>query len=126
MKRKHYSAADKLELYKEYQNRQNMSEVARTYGIDLSYLREIISECDQVLLTHFRQKKAGRKKADEPQDIPEALQRITTLKSQYHEVAKEKEELYIKNEFMKLQLSWAQRDGYTVKNRHLKKKREKK
>ena len=126
MKRKHYSAADKLELYKEYQNRQNMSEVARTYGIDLSYLREIISECDQVLLTHFRQKKAGRKKADEPQDIPEALQRITTLKSQYHEVAKEKEELYIKNEFMKLQLSWAQRDGYTVKNRHLKKKSVKK
>jgi transposase-like protein len=126
MKRKHYSAADKLRFYKEYQNRQNMSEVARIYGIDLSYLREIISECDQVLLTHFRHKKVGRKKADEPQDIPEAVQQISTLKSQYHELAKEKEELYIKNEFMKLQLSWAQRDGYTVKNRHLKKKRKKK
>jgi transposase-like protein len=126
MKRKHYSAADKLRFYKEYQNRQNMSEVARIYGIDLSYLRDIISECDRVLLTHFRHKKAGRKKADEPQDIPEAVQQISTLKSQYHELAKEKEELYIKNEFMKLQLSWAQRDGYTVKNRHLKKKRKKK
>lgn len=126
MKRNHYSAADKLRFYKEYQNRQNMSEVARIYGIDLSYLREIISECDQVLLSHFRQKKAGRKKADEPQDIPEAVQQIRTLKSHYHELAKEKEELYIKNAFMKLQLSWAQRDGYRVKNRHLKKKRKKK
>jgi transposase-like protein len=126
MDRKRYSAADKLRLYKEYQSRQNMSEVARIYGIDLSYLREIISECDQVLLTHFRQKKVGRKRAGEPQDIPEALEQITTLRSQHHELAKEKEELYIKNEFMKLQLSWAQRDGYTVKDRHLKKKRKKK
>jgi len=126
MNRKHYSAADKLRFYKEYQSRQNMSEVARVYGIDVSYLREIISECDQVLLTHFRQKKVGRRKADEPQDIAEAVQQMRTLKSHYHELAKEKEELYIKNEFMKLQLSWAQRDGYTVRDRHLKKKRKRK
>ena len=126
MDRKRYSAADKLRLYKEYQSRQNMSEIARMYGIDLSYLREIISECDQVLLTHFHQKRAGRKKAGEPQDIPEALERISTLTSQYHQLAKEKEELYIKGEFMKLRLSWAKRDGYTVKERHLKKKRKKK
>jgi transposase-like protein len=126
MDRKRYSAADKLRLYKEYQSRQNMSEVARLNGIDVSYLREIISECDRVLLAHFHQKRAGRKRADEPQDIPEAMERMTQLQSQYHEVAKEKEELYIQNEFMKLQLSWAQRDGYTVKGRHLKKKKKRK
>jgi transposase-like protein len=126
MDRKRYSAEDKLGLYKAYQSCRNMSEVARLYGIDLSYLREIIRECEEVLLAHFDRKRAGRKGADAPQDMAEAIARTRQLQSQYHEVAKEKEELYIQNEFMKLQLSWAQRDGYRVTGRHLKKKSEKK
>jgi len=122
-KRKKYSSKEKLQIYQEYQRCQNKSGVARQFGIDRSYLNEIIHECDDVLLTHFDQKKPGRKKVDEPKDLVEALKQIETLKSQNLELAREKEVLYVTNEFNKLKLSWAEQAGTSVKNRHLKKKK---
>lgn len=121
-KRKKYSSKEKLQIYKEYQRCQNKSAVARQFGIDRSYLNEIINECDNVLLTHFDQKKPGRKKVDEPRDLVEALKQIETLKSQNLELAREKEALYITNEFNQLKINWAEQAGISVKNRHLKKK----
>lgn len=123
---KKYSPQDKLKIYQEYQRCQNKSAVARQFGIDRSYLIEIIAECNQVLLAHFSQKKPGRKKAGQPQDMAQALERIDTLKSENLALAKDKEELHIINTFDKLRLSWAERDGFRVSGRHLKKTKNKK
>ena len=125
MKRKKYSSQEKLRIYKAYQRCQNKSAVARQFGIDRSYLIQIIAECDDVLLSHFDQKKAGRKKAGQVQDIKQAVEQIESLKAKNLELAKSNEELYVSNEFIKLQLSWAERDGYNIKNRHTKKKKNK-
>jgi len=122
-KRKKYSSTEKLQIYQEYQRCQNKSAVARQFGIDRCYLTEIISECDAVLLRHFDQKKPGRKKVDEPSDLAEALKQIETLKRQNLELAREKEALYISNEFNKLKINWAEQAGVSVNNRHLKKKK---
>lgn len=125
MKRKTYSSHEKLQIYKAYQGCQNKSAVARQFGIDRSYLIQIIAECDDVLLSHFDHKKAGRKKAGQVQDVNQAVEQIESLKAKNLELATSNEELYVSHEFMKLQLSWAERDGYTVKNRHIKKKKSK-
>jgi len=126
MKRKRYSPQEKLQVYKEYQRCQNKSEVARQFGIDRSYLSEIIAECDDVLLAHFGQKKPGRRKADQPQNMRQAIERIESLKSEKLDLAKEKERLHIINTFDKLRLSWAERDGFKITSRHLKKMKNKK
>lgn len=126
MKRKRYSPEEKLQVYKEYQRSQNKSAVARKFGINRSYLIEIIAECDQVLLKHFDQKKPGRKKADQPENMAQALGQIETITSENRKLAKDNEELYIINQFDKLRLSWAERDGFKVTDRHLKKTKNKK
>jgi transposase-like protein len=123
MNRKKYSPKDKLKIYQAYQHNQNKSAVARQFGIDRSYLHEIIGECDEVLLNYFTHKRTGRKKTAEPEDMPQALEQIETLKSEKQQLAKDKEELFIRNAFMELHLSWAERDGFRVKNRHFKKKK---
>jgi len=128
-KRKKFSPLKKVSIYRAYLQCRNKSEVARRFDIDRSYLSEIIAECDEVLLCHFEQKKPGRPKADAPKDFSDALDKIETLQSSNVELAKQKEELFISNEFLKLRLSWAERDPGSDKpacagrKRHLKKKR---
>ena len=124
-KRKSFSPEQKLEIYKAYLQCQNKSEVARQYDIDRSYLSELLHECDQVLVQHFSSKKPGRKKAHAPATLPQAREQIDRLEAEKLELAKAKEEFYISNEFLKLRLSWAERDHPELKNRHLKKKKKK-
>ena len=127
-KRKKFSPEQKLEIYEAYLACQNKSQVAREFDIDRSYLSEIIAESKQALVDHFSGKKVGRKKADQPSTLPQALDQIHKLEAEKLELAKTREELHISNEFLKLRLSWAEsrscRDDKT--KRHLKKKRKNK
>ena len=97
--------------------------MARQFNIDRSYLYEIIKDCNGHLLEYLEHKKPGRKKEDVPASYSGALEHIKAQKAQILQLEKKNEDLYIKNEFLDLRLSWAERDE---KNRHLKKTKNKK
>ena len=120
---KKLSPEKKLEIYQEFLHSQNKSAVARQYNLDRSYLYEIIKDCNEHLLEYLKHKKTGRQKEEVPASYPDALEQIEGQKAQILQLEKEKEELYIKNEFLALRLSWAERDE---KKRHLKKTKNKK
>lgn len=125
-KRKKFSPEEKLEIYEAVIRGLGKSHVARQFGIDRSYLNEILTECKQAVVAHFASKKAGRKKANALASLGDALEQIEHLEAEKLELAKTKEELYIANEFLKLRLSWAETDHPELKNRHFKKKNEEK
>jgi transposase-like protein len=108
----------KLAIYQDFLRSTNKAAVARKYHIDRSYLYDIVKSCDQGLLEHLAQQKAGRKTADQPPTFTAALEKIKSLEDQNLDLEKEKEKWYIKSEFLKLRLSWAEKDK---KDRHLKK-----
>jgi transposase-like protein len=120
---KKLSPEKKLEIYREFLHRRNKSAVARQYNLDRSYLYEIIKDCDEHLLEYLKHKKTGRQKEDVPASYPDALEQIEGQNAQILELEKKNEDLYIKNEFLTLRLSWAERDE---KSRHLKKTKSKK
>lgn len=115
---KKLSSEQKLEIYQEFLHSDNKSAVARTYGIDRSYLYDIVKKSNKGLRQYFEQQKTGRKDAGMPATLTEAVQKIRELESHNRELEKEKEELWVKNEFLELRLSFAEE---RQKNRHLKK-----
>lgn len=116
-----FSPEQKVKIYQEYLRCQNKSKVSRQFSIDRSYLYEIISECESVLLDHFKHKEPGRKKEDTPQNYTEALEKVKTLKAQNLQLETDKEELYVKNTWLNLRLSFAESD----QKHHLKKTKKK-
>lgn len=120
---KKLSPEDKLKIYQEFLHSDNKSAVARQYGIDRSYLYDIVNNCNKNLLEFLQQQKSGRKETDIPGNHAEAVEKIKRLKADYIELEKKKEELHAKNEFLELRLSWAEQNE---KNRHLKKKKKNK
>jgi len=115
---KKLSPEKKLEIYQEFLQSDNKSAVARKYGIDRSYLYDIVKNCNKGLLDYLEQQKIGRKDADMPATITAAVEKIRELESHNLDLEKEKEELWVRNEFLELRLSWAEQNE---KNHHLKK-----
>ncbi len=122
-KRKKFSPEQKLEIYQAWLACQNKSQVAREFDIDRSYLSELIAESQQAVVAHFSGKKAGRKKADQPSTLRQAVDQIDKLETDKLQLAKAREELHISNEFLKLRLAWAEGDQAEKTRRHFKKKR---
>jgi len=102
------SAERKLELYREFQKAENRAGLARRWGIDRSYMYEIVRECDKILLETFSGRRAGRKPAGKPTSLEEAWQRIEELEAQCEHTAEERELLYCRSEFLQLRLKWAE------------------
>lgn len=98
----------KLELYREFVQASNKSEVARRWGMDRSYLYEIARDCDQILLDAFLSRRPGRKAEGKPQSMEQALQWIEQLEEEYKQKAIEQERQYCRSEFLQLRLKWAE------------------
>ncbi len=138
------SAEDKLLLYQDYQRGDNKSEVAVKWGINRSYMYEVVKECDELILSGFSQRRQGRKPSNEPGTMANAHERIETLEQETRRLDEERERYYVRSEFMKVRLKWAEQEARELrdevesdsqnqastesKNRkkHLKKKRRKK
>jgi transposase-like protein len=135
---KRLSAEDKLALYRDFYRSDNKSEVARRWGINRSHMYHVINECEELLLTAFSQRRPGRKSKSEPTTIAEARERLDSLESQNRLIDEERERYYVRNEFMKVRLKWAEREVADLrgevskskisknKKKTLKKKRKKK
>ena len=107
-KGRNLSADRKLELYREFQTTANRAELAERWGIDRSYLYEVVRDCEETLLKEFSGRKRGRPPKGKPTTLSEALQRIEELEKRYVREAIEREKLYCRSEFLELRLKWAE------------------
>ena len=138
---KRFSADDKLSLYRDFQRSENKSEVASKWGINRSYMYDIVKECEEFILSGFSQRRPGRKPVGQPETLDEARERLKDLEAENLRLDEERERYWVRNEFMKVRLKWAEREAAEAveshlgnqssadsKNRkkHLKKKRRKK
>lgn len=102
------SAEKKLKLYQEFIQSANKSDLAREWGIDRSYMYEIVRECEEALLNTFSGRKPGRKPKGKPATLEEAWERIEQLEKDYEREATEKELLHCRSEFLKVRLKWSE------------------
>jgi hypothetical protein len=102
------SAERKLQLYREFQRTKNKAELARHWGIDRSYLYEVVRDCEQMLAKALSERKPGRPPKGKPTTLQEALQRIEELEKRHIAEATEREKLYCRSEFLALRLKWAE------------------
>jgi DNA primase len=131
------TAQDKLALYKEALHAENKSKVALKWGINRTYMYQIIKECEEMIVEGFSHRRPGRKPDQAPCTLTEAIARIDTLEEEKRHEATEKERFYARSEFLKLRLKWAEREveelhgrgikdsEATGKKRQIKKKRRK-
>jgi transposase-like protein len=131
------SAEDKLSLYRDFQRSENKSQVALRWGLNRSYMYEVVKECEELILSGFSARRAGRKPSGQPKTLSEAHQRLKDLEEENCRLDEERERHYVRNEFMKVRLKWSEQElaelrgeggaqsGGISKNRkkHLKKKK---
>jgi hypothetical protein len=108
---KQLNAQDKLLLYRDYQRSDNKSTVAVKWGINRSYMYEVVNECEELIVSGFSQRRRGRKSAGEPATMEEARERVASLEQENRRLDEERERYYVRNEFMKVRLKWAQREA---------------
>ena len=107
-KRGRLSAEDKLEIYRQFHGSQNKADLARKWGIDRSYMYEIVRASERILLSALKERRPGRKSTDMPGTVDEAHDRIKKLEKDYEDLATEKEKLHCRSEFLKLRLKWSE------------------
>ena len=122
------TARDKLNLYREYLQAENKTALADKWGINRSYLYQIVRESEELILSGFSQRHAGRKPEGAPATLTEACERIAILEEEKHHQAREKERYHARSEFLKIRLKWAEKeqqetDGNPPKRQIKKKKR---
>lgn len=110
-KRSRLNSKRKLELYRQFVRSSNKSELARQWGIDRSYMYEIVHECEQMILNGFEEREPGRKPASKPQSLKEAWERIEQLEREKYRETVEKETYYARGEFLRLRLKYSQEQG---------------
>ena len=143
---KRLSAEDKLSLYRDFQRSENKSGVASKWGINRSYMYEIVKESEELILSGFSNRRSGRKPSGQPETLDEACERLKQLEAENRRLDEERERYWVRNEFMKVRLKWAEREAEELsgevgegevesqsqpansrnRKKHLKKKRRKK
>jgi hypothetical protein len=111
---------DKLALYKEAMHAENKSKVALKWGINRTYMYQIIKECEEMIVEGFSQRRPGRKPDQAPCTLVDAYARINTLEEEKRHVATEKERFYARSEFLKLRLKWAESEVEELRGRQIK------
>lgn len=108
---KRLSAGDKLSLYRDFQRSENKSEVASKWGINRSYMYDIVKECEELILSGFSNRRSGRKPSGQPETLDEACERLKKLEAENRRLDEERERYWVRNEFMKVRLKWAEREA---------------
>lgn len=131
------SPADKLEIYRAFQGSGNKSELARQWGIDRSYLYQLVGELEKSLAGILSSRQAGRPPADRPGTVQEAWQQLQVMQEQIRQLGLERDQAICRSEFLGLRLKWAEieaaelrgeevgEDGVPVRKPQVKKKKRK-
>lgn len=104
------SAQDKLLLYRDFQRCSNKSKLAEKWGINRSYMYEVVNECEDLIVSGFSQRRSGRKSVQEPGTLTEAKERIKNLEAENRRLDEERERHYVRNQFMKIRMKWTERE----------------
>ncbi len=102
------SAEEKLELYRAFQRSDNKSELAREWGLDRSYLYEMVRDVEEVVLATLSSRQPGRRPSGQPQTMQAAWQQIGELQEQNRQLSLECDKSICKEEFLRLRLKWAE------------------
>jgi DNA primase len=102
------SVADKLDIYRAFQSSGNKSELARQWGIDRSYLYQLVGELEESLAGLLSSRQAGRPPADRPATVQEAWQQLQALQEQIRQMGMERDQAVCRSEFLGLRLKWAE------------------
>ncbi len=78
------------------------------WGINRSYMYQIVSECEESIRNGFSHRCPGRRPNHAPTTLKEAIERIAALEEGKHREEVEKEKYIARSEFMALRLKWAQ------------------
>lgn len=105
------SAEDKLSLYQDFQRTENKSQVASKWGINRSYMYDIVKECEEFIVSGFSDRRAGRKPAGQPETLDEACVRLKELEAENRRIDEERERYWVRSEFMRVRLKWAEGEG---------------
>lgn len=98
----------KLQLYREFHESENKTELANRWGMDRSYLYEVVRDCEQLLKDALSAKRPGRPPKGKPATLAEALERIKKLEEACEREATTREELYCRSELLAIRLKWAE------------------
>lgn len=107
-KRLHLSAEEKLELYRAFQRSDNKSDLARGWGIDRSYMYEVVRDVEELVVAGLSSRAPGRRPSGKPETIKEAWRQIGQLQEQNRQLSLEHDKSICKEEFLGLRLKWAQ------------------
>lgn len=107
-KRLHLSAEEKLELYRAFQRSDNKSELAREWGIDRSYMYEVVRDVEELVVAGLSSRQSGRRPSGQPETIKDAWRQIGQLLEHNKQLSLEHDKSICKEEFLKLRLKWAE------------------
>jgi hypothetical protein len=107
-KGRNLSPESKIRLYREFQQCGNKAELAVRWGLDRSYVYEVVRDCEETLQVSFSERKVGRPPKGMPATLEEAHERILELERQYEREATKREELYCMKELMAIRLKYAE------------------
>jgi DNA primase len=102
------SAEDKLEIYRAFQGSSNKSELARQWGIDRSYLYQLVKDMEESLAGLLSSRQAGRPPADSPGSVQEAREQLRVLREQIDQLGQERDKAICRAELLGLRLKWSE------------------
>ena len=102
------SAEEKLELYRSFQRSDNKSELARQWGIDRSYMYEVVRDVEELVVAGLSSRQPGRRPAGKPETIKDAWHQIGQLQEHNKRLNLEQDKSICKEEFLRLRLKWAE------------------
>jgi len=108
LKKTKLTAEKKLELYRAFQRSENKSALAREWGIDRSYMYEVVNDCEELLLSGLADRQPGRPPAGQPDTVKDAWQQIGQLRDEVKQLRLEQDKASCREEFMQLRLKWAE------------------
>jgi DNA primase len=107
-KREAIPADAKAWLYAQAKVQKNKSEVARRWGVDRSWLYDLIREGDAALQERFTRSRRGRPPAGKPRTLEQALAVIEALQEEKQDLQIRYEEEHVRASFTGLRLKWAE------------------
>jgi len=125
---KNLTSEDKLSIYKDYMKakKKDKKKIALKWGINRTYMYQIVNECENFIRSGFSERRRGRKPSGAPSTLNEAILKISKLEDEKLNEAKEKERLLARSEFLKVRLKWSEIEASELRKENKNKKQIKK
>jgi DNA primase len=114
------SVDEKLQIYRAFQRSDNKSALARQWGIDRSYLYQLVKDMEASLIDQLATRQVGRPPADLPGSVQEAREQLQARQEQIDALGWERDMAICRAEFLSLRLKWSEREAAELRNKKAK------